>query len=68
LGLHCVRCCFGLTTVLLVVGVMDLRAMTIVTAAISAERLVPGGVRVARFTGLVLVAAGVLLIARTVAA
>jgi predicted metal-binding membrane protein len=64
LGLHCVHCCFGLTTVLLVVGVMDLRAMALVTAAISVERLAPGGMRVARFVGAVLVAAGLFLIAR----
>jgi len=68
LGLHCVNCCLGLTTVLLVVGVMDLRAMAIVTAAISVERLAPGGLRAARFTGLVLVAAGLCLIAKAAAA
>ena len=68
LGLHCVHCCFGLTTVMLVVGVMDLRAMAAVTAAISVERLAPGGVRVARFTGLVLIATGAFLIARAVVA
>ena len=64
LGLHCVHCCFGLTTMLLVVGVMDLRAMAFVTAAISVERLAPGGVHVARFVGVILVAAGLFLIAR----
>jgi predicted metal-binding membrane protein len=64
LGLHCVHCCFGLTTLLLVVGVMDLRAMALVTAAISLERLAPGGVRVARFIGVVVLAAGLFLIAR----
>jgi predicted metal-binding membrane protein len=62
MGLHCVHCCFGLTTLLLVVGVMDLRAMALVTAAISAERLAPGGVRAAQFIGAVLVAAGLFLI------
>jgi len=61
LGLHCVHCCFGLTTLLLVVGVMDLRAMALVTAAISVERLAPGGVRAARFIGALLVAAGLFL-------
>ncbi|HSE11737.1 MAG TPA: DUF2182 domain-containing protein [Rudaea sp.] len=64
LGLHCVHCCFGLTTILLVVGVMDLRAMAFVTAAISAERFAPGGVRVARFIGVILVVAGLFLTAR----
>src|SRR5262245_39326160 len=39
LGLHCGSCCAGLTIVLLVIGVMDLRVMAVVTAAITAERL-----------------------------
>src|SRR5262249_1906278 len=34
LGLHCSYCCAGLTAILLVIGVMDVRAMAIVTAAI----------------------------------
>jgi len=34
LGLHCTYCCAGLTVILLVIGVMDLRAMAVVTAAI----------------------------------
>ncbi len=37
--------------VLLVVGIMDVRTMTMVTAAITAERIIPRGVRVARLTG-----------------
>ena len=48
--------------ILLVVGVMDLRAMAIVTAAISAERLSPTGARVARAIGAVVVAAGVVVV------
>ncbi|WP_207002143.1 DUF2182 domain-containing protein [Trinickia mobilis] len=62
LGLHCCCCCAGLTVILLVVGVMDLRAMAVVTAAITAERLAPNGQRVARVIGAVAVAAGVFLI------
>ena len=64
LGLHCGSCCAGLTAILLVVGVMDLRAMALVGAVITAERLAPAGERVARATGAVLVGAGLLLIAR----
>jgi predicted metal-binding membrane protein len=63
-GFHCVLCCANLTAVLLVVAVMDLRAMAAVTAAITAERLAPAGERVARATGLVVVGAGLMLIAR----
>jgi predicted metal-binding membrane protein len=43
---------------------MDLRAMVVVAAAITAERLAPAGERVARLTGAVFVGAGVVLIAR----
>ena len=52
--------------ILLVIGVMDLRAMAVVTAAISVERLLPSGERVARAIGAVGVGAGLLLIARAV--
>jgi predicted metal-binding membrane protein len=64
LGLHCSRCCAGLMTILLVIGVMDLRAMTVVAAAITVERLAPAGERAARAIGAVAVGAGVFLIAR----
>jgi predicted metal-binding membrane protein len=64
LGLHCSRCCAGLTAILLSLGVMDLRAMAVVTLAITAERLAPAGQRVARAIGVVLVGASVVMIAR----
>jgi predicted metal-binding membrane protein len=64
MGLHCSTCCAGLTLILLVVGVMDLRAMAAVTAGITVERLAPGAQRVARIVGAVVVAGGLLLIAR----
>jgi predicted metal-binding membrane protein len=64
LGLHCSFCCAGLTAILLVIGVMDLRAMAVVTAAITVERLAPAGERVARAIGAVVVGAGLFLIAR----
>jgi predicted metal-binding membrane protein len=64
LGLRCSYCCAGLMAVLLVIGVMDLRAMAAVGAAITVERLAPGGERVARAIGVVVVGAGLLLIAQ----
>jgi predicted metal-binding membrane protein len=64
LGLHCSHCSAALIAVLLVIGVMDLRAMAVVAAAITVERLAPAGERVARATGAVVVGAGLLLIAR----
>ncbi|MGH8630526.1 MAG: DUF2182 domain-containing protein [Burkholderiales bacterium] len=62
LGLHCSHCCAGLTAILLVVGVMDLRAMALVTAAITAERL--AGAPVARAIGAVVIGMGVVLLWR----
>ena len=46
LGLHCGQCCAGLMAMLLALGVIDLRAMAVVTAAITVERLAPAGERV----------------------
>jgi predicted metal-binding membrane protein len=63
LGLICARCCANLMLVLLVVGMMDVTAMAVVTAAIIGERLAPTGERVARITGGVVIAAGLALIA-----
>lgn len=64
LGVHCVLSCANLTVILLMIGVMDLRAMAAVTAAITAERLAPSGERAARVVGAVVVGSGILLIAR----
>jgi hypothetical protein len=44
---------------------MDLRAMAVVAAAITSERLAPAGERVARAIGAVGVAVGLFLIARS---
>ena len=63
LGLHCGYCCAGLMAILLVIGVMDLRAMAVVAAAITIERLAPAGERVARSIGALVVGTGLLLIA-----
>jgi predicted metal-binding membrane protein len=64
LGLHCSCCCAGSTAILLVTGLMDLRAMVLTTAAITAERLAPSGEQVARLIGVLVLAAGVWLVAR----
>jgi predicted metal-binding membrane protein len=64
LGLHCGTCCAGLTAILLVGGIMDLRTMATVTAAITLERLTPAGRRAAQATGVVAVAAGLFLVAQ----
>jgi predicted metal-binding membrane protein len=66
LGFRCGLSCANLTAILLVVGVMDLRAMAVITAAITAERLAPAGAPVARAIGFLVVGAGLILIAQAV--
>jgi predicted metal-binding membrane protein len=66
LGLHCGYCCAGLMAILLVIGVMDLRAMLVVAIAITLERLAPAGRRVAQALGVIIVVAGMFLIVRAV--
>jgi predicted metal-binding membrane protein len=61
LGLHCAGCCGGLMLILLVMGVMDLLAMAVVTAAITVERLAPAGEGAARAVGAAAVVAGLYL-------
>ncbi len=63
-GRHCVYCCAGLTVILLALGIMELRAMALVTLAITVERLAPSGEPVARGVGIIAVATGLILVAR----
>jgi predicted metal-binding membrane protein len=65
-GLRCAKSCGNLMALLLVLGVMDLWAMAVVTAAVSVERIAPAGERMARATGVVVLAAGLFLIVRAV--
>lgn len=64
LGVRCSLCCGSLMLALLAIGMMDLVAMAAVTLAISAERLAPVPLRVARVAGVAIVVVGVLTIAR----
>ncbi|HEU6451226.1 MAG TPA: DUF2182 domain-containing protein [Gemmatimonadaceae bacterium] len=61
-GLHCASGCAGLTAILLVIGMMDPRAMTAVAAAITAERLAPAGERVARIIGMAAIVVGLVFL------
>jgi len=63
-GVACALCCAGLMAVLLVAGVMDLRVMAVVAAAITVERLVPWPAVAARAAGVLAVAAGVFAVGR----
>ena len=66
IGLHCSYSCAAPMVILLVIGIMDLRVMAAVTAAITAERLLPAGERVARAIGAIVVGSGFLLTAQAV--
>ena len=63
-GFYCSCCCIGLMAILLVIGVMDLRAMAVIMAAITVERLAPAGECFARAIGFVAIGAGLVLIAQ----
>ena len=62
LGLHCVACCAGPTAILLVIGVMDLRAMLLVSLAIFLERHGPQSQHIARVIGVIAVISGLWLV------
>jgi predicted metal-binding membrane protein len=61
LGMRCCYCCAPMTSILFVTGVMDMRAMALVTAAIMFERLMPRAQVVARRLGYLTIAAGLLV-------
>ena len=63
LGVHCAQCCAGLIAILLVIGVMNVGAMAVVAAAITTERLMPAGQRVARIIGAIIITTGLLIVA-----
>jgi predicted metal-binding membrane protein len=62
LGFHCCRCCANLMIILFVIGIMDLRVMAVITAAITIERLAPASERVVWAIGFIAVGAGLFLI------
>ncbi len=64
LGLHCSLCCSGLMLVLLALGVMDLRVMVSVAAAITLEQIAPAPAWTARTIGAAAILAGLFTLAR----
>ncbi|HEX6089992.1 MAG TPA: DUF2182 domain-containing protein [Gemmatimonadales bacterium] len=60
LGVCCVRSCAGPTLALLALGAMDFRVMLLVGVAVTAERLAPRGLLIARATGAAAVIAGLI--------
>ena len=66
LGVACGLSCAAPMAVLLVAGLMDMRLMIVITAAITAERVAPPAARIARVTGAVAIVAGVVLCVRAI--
>jgi predicted metal-binding membrane protein len=64
LGVRCGLCCGSLMLALLAIGMTNLVAMVAVTIAISAERLAPAPLRIARVAGVAIIFIGVVMIAR----
>ena len=61
LGVDCSLSCAAPMAMLFVAGLMDIRMMAVITAAITAERVAPGGVRIARGTGVLALAAALIM-------
>jgi predicted metal-binding membrane protein len=57
-GLFCVGCCWALMALLFVGGVMNMAWIAALSIAVAAEKMVPGGARLANVLGLVLIGAG----------
>ncbi len=67
LGGHCVLCCAGYMSAVLVLGMVNVGLVALVAGAITLERLAPWPARVARAAGVVLLATGAWAVARAVA-
>jgi predicted metal-binding membrane protein len=63
-GLYCLGCCWALMTLLFVAGVMNVLWVAAIAVAVLVEKVVPRGDLVGRLAGVVLLAVGVVLIAR----
>jgi len=63
-GAYCVGCCWALMLLLFVGGVMNLVWVALLATIVLVEKALPGGIRLARFSGLVLVVCGIAILAR----
>ena len=63
-GVNCSLCCLGLMAVLLLGGMMNIAVVAAVAVAVALERLGPRPALLARATGAVMVALGVVVLAR----
>jgi len=61
-GAYCVGCCWLLMALLFVGGVMNLAWVAALTILIAAEKLVPGGIWIARIAGIAMIGWGAVLL------
>jgi predicted metal-binding membrane protein len=61
---YCVGCCWALMGVLVVAGAMGLPWVLLIACLVAAEKLLPGGERIARVTGVALAVLGVAMTIR----
>jgi predicted metal-binding membrane protein len=62
-AIYCIGCCWALMVVLVAAGAMGLHWVLLIAALVAAEKLVPGGIWIARTAGALLVVLGVLVAA-----
>lgn len=62
-GLYCLGCCWALMALLFAGGAMSLLWMAALTGVVLLEKLLPGGLWIARASGLLLLVFGVYLLA-----
>lgn len=63
-GLYCLGCCWALMALLFVAGIMNLLWVAVIAAAVLVEKVIPRGDLLGRMAGVVLVVAGIVLVAR----
>ena len=61
-GLFCLGCCWAIMVLLFVGGVMSMLWMGGLTALMLIEKVAPGGARISRAAGLVMIGGGVLML------
>ena len=65
-GVDCALSCAAPMAILLIAGLMNVPMMIMITAVITAERVMPAGARIARLTGAIALAAGTIMCLRAV--
>jgi predicted metal-binding membrane protein len=58
-GLYCLGCCWALFAVLVAAGVMSLAWMLLLTLAVFAEKVLPGGQRISQVVGIAFLVLGI---------